>query len=112
MTDRRHPSVIRKTAIALLLLGALFVGAFAAPAQARSRPTKAVRAIIVRVEQHALVLRALDGSKQRVAIPARTAISLDGKPVILSALRPGDIVIVMPRGRGRGAAIQIRAFSP
>ena len=98
--------MIRRFAIALLLLGA-----FAAPAQAGRRPAPAaVRGIVVRVEPHAVVLRALDGSTQRVVVPPRAPVSLDGHPVALSALHPGDIVLVVRRGRG--AAVEIRAFSP
>lgn len=105
LTGTGHSSVIRRFAIALLLLGA-----FAAPAQARPKPSAEVSGIIVRVDQRAIVVRALDGSTERVNLTGRAAVSLDGKRATLSALRPGDVVIVMRRGRG--AAIEIRAFSP
>lgn len=105
MTDSRHPSSIRRIVIALFLLGAL-----AAPAaEARSRPGPAVRALVVRVEPHALVLRSLDGSTERITVPKRASVSLDGRPVALTVLQPGDVVIVVRRGRG--AVIEILAFS-
>lgn len=107
LTGAGHASVIRRFVLALLLFGAI-----AAPAQAaRHQPAPAAaRGIVVRVEHRAVVLRALDGSTQRVVVPARAAVSLDGHAVALSALRPGDIVLVVRRGRG--AVIEIRAFSP
>ena len=99
--------MIRRFVIALLLLGAI-----AAPAaQAARKPTPSgARGIVVRVEHRAIVLRALDGSTQRVIVPPRAAVSLDGRPVALGALRPGDIVLVVRRGRG--AVVEIRAFTP
>ncbi|HEX5448912.1 MAG TPA: hypothetical protein VFW85_02500 [Gaiellaceae bacterium] len=100
--------MIRRFALALLLFGAI-----AAPAQAaRHRPAPAAaRGIVVRVEHRAVVLRALDGSTQRVVVPPRSTVLLNGHAVALRALRPGDIVLVVRR-RGRGAAMEIRAFSP
>lgn len=99
--------MIRKLIIALLLFGAI-----AAPAaQSARKPTpNGARGIVVRVEHRAVVLRALDGSTQRVVVPHRAAVLLDGHAVVLSALRPGDIVLVVRRGRG--AVTEIRAFSP
>ncbi len=100
--------MIRRFALALLLFGAI-----ATPAQAaRHQPSPATAAsgIVVRVEHRTVVVRALDGSTQRVVVPARAAVSLDGHAVALSALRPGDVVFVVHRGRG--AVSEIRAFTP
>lgn len=99
--------MIRRLALILLLLGAI-----AAPAaQSARKPTSnGARGIVVRVEHRAVVLRALDGSTQRVVVPPRAAVLLDGHAVALSALRPGDIVLVVRHGRG--AVTEIRAFSP
>lgn len=107
LTAPRHSSVIRRFVIALLLLGAI-----AAPAaQASRKPGPAgVRGIVVRVDHNAVVLRALDGSTQRVVVPPHSTVSLDGHAVALSALRPGDIVVVVRRGHG--SSVEILAYSP
>jgi len=100
----RNAVAIRTFALVLLV----FVLA-ASPALAGRRPL-VERGLVLRVLPHAIVLRELDGTQQRVAIAPRTLILLDGSPATLSALQRGDVVYVVQVGRG--AADEVRAFTP
>jgi hypothetical protein len=89
-----------------LVLVALFL-AGASPAAAMTRVVD--RGVVVQVRPFAILLRELDGTRERIVVTARTVIILDGRPARLSDLRPGDVVFVV-HGR-RLPARRIRAFS-
>lgn len=91
----------------LLLLSALVALLLAPPASAARRIVD--RGIVVRVAPSVLVLRELDGSRVRIRLAARTAITLDGFPATVVDLRRGQIAFVVHFGRRPARAV--RAFT-
>lgn len=93
---------MRRIAIVFALLLVL-----AAPAAAARGVVD--RGLVVRVRPFAIVIRALDGSRERFRVSPATVVLLDGKPATIQELKRGDVAFVQ-HVRQR-PAIQIRAFS-
>lgn len=92
----------------LLALAAIAL-ALAVPAEALAAPRATDRGFIVAVRPGAIVLRELDGTRQRIRVTAATKVVLDGMPARLRDLRRGDVAYVVHVGRH--PAVRISAFS-
>jgi hypothetical protein len=67
------------------------------------------RGIVMRVQPPRIVIRELDGSRQRFAINRRTIVTLDGRTVRLAQLRRGDVATIDHVGI---RAVAIKALRP
>ena len=81
--------------------------AAAGPAAAARRATD--RGLVLRVRVSAIVLRELDGTRQRFRVGPATIGTLDGRPATILDLQRGDVAFV--QHFRMLAAFRIRAFS-
>ena len=88
---------------------ALVAVALILPAVAHAAPRATDRGLIVAVRPNAIVLRELDGTRQRIRVSHATRVVLDGMPSRLRELRRGDVAYVVHFGRR--PALRISAFS-
>lgn len=92
--------------VRILVLVAL---ALALPAVALAATRTTDRGIIVAVRPQVIVLRELDGTRQRIRVSAATRVVIDGVPARLRDLRRGDVAYVVHFGLR--PAVRIRAFT-